>query len=180
MVKFTDEHRQDNGNFFDEGAHKVTIEDVTFGTTDDGKEYAEFSVFDQQNHELKDKARVWFTTDKAIKFSFGIIRGIFIHNCPEEKKDALRESLQKIKDTEELAKICVSLRGKEAWFTLYKSDRTYTNASGDIKNSYDRGIWGYEPSTPKKSDAANAPDTVSTAQKVTGGEKVEVGDEFPF
>lgn len=179
MVKFSPEHKENN-QFFKEGKHKVKIEDVVFGLTDDGKEYAEFSVVDPEISEKKDKARVWFTTDKAIRFSFSIIRGIFTANCPEDKKDELAEKLQALEDTEALAKVCVSLRGKNAWFTLHKSDRTYTNDRGEVKNSYDRGVWGFEPDEPKSSTDSTTPDTVSTVQKETGGEKVEVGDEFPF
>jgi hypothetical protein len=160
MVKFSDEHKVEGGKYFELGVHKVQIAGVEFGKTEDKepREYVEFTVVDDLNNEnaVEAKARLWFTTDKAIKYTFGIIRGIFVHNAPEDKKQAIREKVDAVKDTDELDKLCQLLIGKEAWLEVSEdATRTYQNEAGETKPSINRNITGYEP-TPKKVSAPAA------------------------
>lgn len=153
MVKFNEDHKKEmtQGDFIPEGVHKVKILLVEAGKTDAGKDYVEFTVNDDDGRE--GKARMWFTTDAAINYTFNMIRTIFVHNAPEGKKDAIREQIDKIDDSDVLIEACQQLIGKEAWFTVYKSDRTYQDAEGNTKHSYDKNIYGYEPKPKTVSDA---------------------------
>lgn len=169
MVKFTEDHKKEQAsNYFGEGIHKVKIGAIDFGATDDGKEYVEFTVVDDDERE--GTARMWFTTEKAINYTFNIIRGIFVHNAPADKKDAIRAKIDKVKDTKELEKICEMLAGKECWYAVYKSDRTY-KSNGDIKHSYDKNVYGYEPKP-------RTPDTISvgSGKSKVEGEEVKIED----
>lgn len=151
MVKFSEDHKKDSrGDFIPEGIHKVKIAAIVFDSMPDGREYVEFTVEDEEGRA--GTARMWFTTDAAINYTFNIIRGIFVHNAPEGKKDAIREQIDKLEDDAALEKACKVLIGKEAWYLVEKSDRTYTADDGTTKHSYNRNIYGYEPS-PRKQPA---------------------------
>lgn len=149
MATFNDSHKEEmSGNYFDQGVHKIKIGAVIFDTTDDGKEFAEFTVVgtDSDKDERVGTARVWFTTDAAIHYSFNMIRSIFVHNAPKDKKDKARAAIDGLKDTEELEQACQHLVGKEAWYSVYENpERTYTDQDGKLRNSFDRNIYGYEP-----------------------------------
>lgn len=147
MVKISDEHKKEMefGNYFKQGVHKVQIMAIVFGETEGGKPYAEITVTDDSG-EKEGSARVWFTTDKAIAYSFSVLKGIFTHNTPEDKREKVKAGLNKITDTETLEEECQKLIGKECWYTVYENpDRTYTGQDGKTRNSYDRNIYGYEP-----------------------------------
>lgn len=155
MVKFSDKHKQEQtGKYFSEGVHEVKIGFVEFDQTDDGREFADFSLTD--NAEREAKVRFWFHTDGAINYSFNIIKGIFVHNAPEDKKDAIRAKVEAAADTEELAKLCSLLIGKDAWLEVARNPkRDYRGNDGNMKKAYDSNIYGYEP-TPKAPVAAAA------------------------
>lgn len=176
MVKFNDAHKAESGQYFEMGVHKVKIATVEFGKTDDKepREYVEFTVVDDLDSEnpIEAKARLWFTTDKAIKYTFGIIRGIFTHNAPEDKKQAIREKVDAVKDTDELDKLCQLLIGKEAWLEVSEDDtRTYTNEAGETKPSINRNITGYAP-TPKKISAPAVESNAAPAKASSSDEDV--------
>lgn len=144
MADFNDEHKAERGKYFEEGVHKVEIIGVEGGTNDNGKEYIEFKVGGADGEE--GTARMWFTTDKAIGFTFDTIRTIFVHNAKEGKKEEAREMVNKVKNSDELVKLCATaLNGKEAWYVVERSDYTYTNAAGEQKQGYNRNLYGYEP-----------------------------------
>ncbi len=174
MVKFSDEHKKEMSNdYFEIGVHKVQIMLVNFDKTEDGKEYVEFTVTDPETQTKEGTARLWFTTDKAIGYTFNIIRGIFVHNSPEDKKQAIREKVDSVKDTNELDKLCQLLIGKEAWYEISEDDtRTYQNDKGETKPSLNKNITGYEP-TPKKVSAP-APET-NAAPVSDGDDEVMAG-----
>lgn len=161
MAKFNDEHKEEMGsnNYFEQGVHKVKITGVEFGETEDGKEWAEFSVTDDSG-EKEGNARVWFTTDKAIWYSFNVFRSIFVHNAPKAQKDKMRKSIDDLKDTDELAKAAESLKGKECWYSVYENpERTYTDNSGKLRNSFDRNVYGYDPGPRKEAKTAEVDDS---------------------
>lgn len=151
MAEFTQEHKEEfeQKKYFEEGVHKVKILSVKLGRTngvteESMKEYMEFEVEGEEGQE--DSARLWFTTDKAINYSFNIVRGIFVHNAPKANKERARELVDQIPNTQKLEELCQTLVGKECWFSVYKNmSRPYTNKDGETKYSYDRNITGYEP-----------------------------------
>jgi hypothetical protein len=176
MVKFNDDHKQEMGNYFEFGVHEVKIGLVEFGKTEDKepREYVEFTVVDDLNSEnpKEAKARMWFTTEKAIKYTFSIIRGLFTHNAPDDKKDAIKEQVNKVSDTTEMEKLCQKLVGKDAYLEVSEDpSRTYTDKkSGEEKKSINRNITGYKP-TPKAVTAAPAATTAPSS---------EAGDDSPM
>jgi hypothetical protein len=166
-MKFSDEHKADNapsGNYFEEGVHKVKIMLVDFGVTDKKQEYVEFTVTDDEEREAK--ARMWFTTDKAVNYTFSIIRGIFVHNAPKDKKDTVRGEIDSLPDTDALEKACQMLIGKECWLKV-EQNGTYTKSDGTEGKNFNRNIYGYEPPAPD-------PQNVSIANN--GVEDVDMSD----
>lgn len=138
--------------YFDIGTHKVVIGLINSGTTDNGKEYLEFTVFDSEDNDRIGTARLWFSSDKAAKYSISIISGIFVHNTAEEKRDALKDALKKLTDTDALLEIAQKkLIGKEAFYVVEEDPvRTYTNKDGETMPSINRNIYGYEMKSTKK------------------------------
>jgi hypothetical protein len=178
MVKFSDDHKKEiNNDYFEIGIHKVQIMLVVFSKTDDGREYVEFTVTDPETQTKEGKARLWFTTDKAIGYTFNAIRGIFVHNSPEDKKEAIRKKVDAVKDTDELDKLCQLLVGKEAWYEISEDDiRTYQNEKGETKSSLNKNITGYKP-TPRKIKAPTTGTTVASSEESEESEESEDTDE---
>ena len=149
-MKFSDDHKAVNefsDKYFGYGVHSVQIAEVTLGGTDEGeKEFIEIKVVDPGDLDVEDAARVWFTSDKAINYSFNVLRQIFVHCAPENRKDDARELFDKINSTDDLVAVMQKCVGRQCWFTKYPSpDRTYQNAQGETKPSVDKNIMGYEP-----------------------------------
>jgi hypothetical protein len=152
-MKFTDETKEvkefSDNNWLGFGRHKVQIGFIEQGFTDDdpenGKEYVEVTVLGPNEEE--DTARVWFTTDKAANYSFNVLRQIYVHNAPEDKKEEARATIDAVKSTEELvATLSEKLVGGECWFTKYPDPtRTYTAADGSTRPSINKNVYGYEP-----------------------------------
>lgn len=174
-MKFTDEHKQvtefADSNKIPFGVSKVQIMLIEEGQTDNSKDYIEFTVIDKDEHE--DTARVWFSSDAAANFAFNTCRQIYVHNAPEEHKDAARATMDAVKDTTELVeKLNEKLIGKEAWFTKYYDEkRTYKGQDGKTYRSINKNIMGYEPKLkpelmPQKSDADKVKDVFPGAQEV--------------
>lgn len=170
MAKINDSHKVERNKYFDLGIHKVQIATVLQGFTEEEtpREYFDFTVVDDLNSPdpTQTDVRLWFHTDKAIGYSFSIIRGIFTHNAPEGKEEAIKKQLAKVTETDELIKLCEKLVGKEAFLTVEEDDnRTYKNDAGEIKPSINRNITGYEPQPKKVSApaATSAPEAKSDA-----------------
>jgi hypothetical protein len=146
-MNLKDEHKAEitNKAFFEEGIHEVKILLVELATTNDDKEYIEFTVTNDEGTQ-EGTARFWFTTDKAALYSFNSIRSIFVHNVPEEKKQATRDKVNAILTTEQLAKACLNLIGQQCWYQVSRSSRTYVTATGETRYSLDKDIYGYKPS----------------------------------
>lgn len=133
-----------SGKYFDTGVHKVAIRLFEFDTDEKDREYVDVSVTDPETEEKEATVRFWFHTDGAIKYSFNMLRDIFVHNAEDNKKDEVRAKFDALPNTTELEKACAKmLIGKEAFLRVSKSDRTY-ESQGKIKNSYDRELYGHE------------------------------------
>lgn len=172
MVKFGEDTKKQLGNYFGEGTHKVTITKIEQGKTQDEKEYFEFTVEGENGEE--GTARV-FWTEKAQQYSFNSIRDIFVHNTPEKNREAVRAAVDNTTDTDELFKLCQqTLIGKEAWYVVQKTDRTYTNAAGELKYSYNRNLYGYEYH-PKPAQKTSE----ELINELTGGEQTDI-NAIPF
>ena len=167
MADFSDEHKAES-SFFQEGVHEVTIVHVEGGTNDNDKEYIEFHVQGENGEE--GTARMWFTTDKAIKYTFGNIRGLFTKNALKGKEEAAKEMVNAVKNSEELIDLCNKvLVGKKGYYQVEKSDYTYTNAAGEEKQGYNRNLTGYEPK-PKNTDLENVNKAIPGSEVVEDSE----------
>lgn len=176
MVKFTKDHKEEMGNaeYFKEGIHRVKVLLVGLGVTNNGKEYIEFTVVGDGNEE--GKVKLWLSTDGAIKYTFNIIRGIFVHNASTEaKKEEIRKKVDAIEDDEALEKACQMLIGKECWLQVSRSDRTYVNKAGETKFSYDNDLYGYEPK-PKTTTPASV--TVDAPVDLNSPEAEQIVADF--
>lgn len=146
-VNLTDEDLATRGDtkYFSEGIHEVAIVKAERGKHN-GKEYVEFKL-EGENGET-DTARLWFTTDKSAKYALSIMAGVAVHNKDSEaEKEGVRSAFKKITDTDQVDnKFLAKFEGMVAFFQVAKSDtRTYTDASGETKPSYDKNIYGYRP-----------------------------------
>lgn len=167
-VDFNSEHKEEQAPFFQEGVHVVNIVDVEGGTNENGKEFIKFTV--EGSEGQVGEASMWFTTDKAIKFTFSTIRSLFTHNATKGKEEAAKEMINAVKNSDELVALCKKvLMGKEAWFQVEKSDYTYTNQAGEQKQGYNRNIFGYEPK-PKKSGVDAVDSTFGGGEVLNDGE----------
>lgn len=153
MADFNDTHKQEQGAYFPEGIHKVTILGAEGGVNPNGKEFIKFTVGGENGEE--GEASMWFTSDKAISYTFNSIRNIFVHNALKGKEEAAKEMVNAVKNSDELVALCnKALIGKEAWYTVERSDYTYTNQAGEQKHGYNRNITGYEPKPKQSGNAA--------------------------
>lgn len=147
-MKFNDETKAvkefSEKNWLGFGVHKVHIGMIEL-TEKNGKECVEITVLGPNDEE--DTAVVWFSTDKAANYSFNVLRQIYVHNAPEARKDAARDTMDSVKDTTELVeKLNEKLVGGECWFTKYLDpSRTYTAQDGTVRQSVNKNIYGYEP-----------------------------------
>jgi hypothetical protein len=159
--------------YFGVGNHTVKIGLIAGGTTEAGKEYVEFTIFDEEDNDREGTARLWFSSEKAAKYSVSIISGIFVHNTKEEKREVLKTALKKLTDTDALLEIAQKkLIGKEAFYVVEEDPiRTYTNKDGDTMPSVNRNIYGYQKDAPKEKV-----DTSTNKEIMGGGEEVA---EFP-
>lgn len=174
-VSLTDEDlaERGNNNYFEEGEHEVLITKAERGTTDSGKDYVEFTVLGHDDES--DTARLWFTTDASAKYALSILAGIASHNKHSDiDKKKVRDAFKAITDTDEVDdKFLARYKEMDAFFTVYKSDRTYLGNDGTTKHSFDKNIYGYMPK-PKKQTAE---DLISDF-KATGDEIST--DDIPF
>lgn len=181
-MKFTDENKAvkefSENNWLGFGVHKVQLALFEQGFTDDdpenGKEFVEISVLGPNEEE--DTARVWFTTDKAANYSFNVLRQIYVHNAPEDKKDAARDTIDAVKSTEELVAVLnEKLIGGEAWFTKYPDPtRTYQAADGSTRQSINKNVYGYKPNLREDLMPKDDQVTKSNVDKIfPGNEKVD-------
>ena len=146
--KMTDNDYTEQSKYFEEGVHKVKIAGAIMDKMDDGREYVEIGVEGSDGETAE--VRMWLHSEKAFKFTMRTLQGIAVHNAKDDvQKEKIRQFFVGDFDDAKIKKVLEKLDGYEAWFTVYQSDRTYTNAQGETRHSYDRNIHSYEPK-PKK------------------------------
>lgn len=173
-VQLTDEDlKERNTNYFEEGVYEVLITKAERGTTDNGKDYVEFTV--QGHDDQEGTARMWFTTDKACKYTLSVLAGLAVHNKhTDAEKDKVRTAFKAITDTDQLDnKFLARFEEMDAFYRVQKSDRTYTNQAGETKHSYDKDIAAY----PLKMKQLTADQLVADFKN--GGTEVST-DSIPF
>lgn len=163
-----------DGNFFEEGVHKVKIEGAVVDKLDDGREYIDVGIKGEGGEEAE--VRLWLHTEGAAKFTIRTLQAIMVHNAKTEAdKDKIRTYFIGDFDDKKIAAVASKLDDKECWYSNFKNlDRPYTAADGTTKYSYDRNITGYEPAPKEKTPESVVMDTMG------GGEKVEESADEPF
>lgn len=163
-------------NFFREGVHEVIITSAEFFETDDKKIFLELKLTGSNDEE--GSTRLYFTED-AKKISLDTIRKILVHNASDdETKDKIREAYKKITNLAQLNPFALRLVDKQAWLKIEKSDKTYTSKeTGEIKHSYNRNIYGFEPKmkaapSESKTDTQNNTASKPTAEQISQVEAV--------
>lgn len=160
-------------NFFREGVHEVMITSAEFFETDDKKIFLELNIIGSNDEQ--DTARLYFT-EGAKKISLDTIRKILVHNASDdETKDKIREAYKKVTSLAQLVPFTLKLVDKQAWYKVEKSDKTYTSKeTGEIKTSYNRNIYGFEPRmksvTPAATEAKAEPVTQPTSDQTAAVE----------
>lgn len=154
-------------NYFTEGVHKVKIDGGLLDKMDDGREYIEIGVVGDDGEE--DNVRFWLHTEASAKYTIRTLQGIAVHNAKEDDKEKVRQFFTGEFDDKKIRAVLDKLEGKEAWYSLQKSNRTYQNAQGETKHSYDRNLTGYEPK----------PRSMTVDELLEGSEKVEISDDIP-
>jgi len=127
------------------GITKVQVIGATAEVNDNGKEFIEVGVVDENG--VEDSVLFWFVGG-ARNISFNTLRDIIVHNVEsEEGKQKARDFVDKTRDISDLAQILADrTAGGEAWFTKYydAKGRTFTNEFGTFK-SVNKSLLGYEP-----------------------------------
>ena len=166
--KMTDNDYTEQSKYFDEGVHKVKIAGAIMDKMDDGREYVEIGVEGSEGETAE--VRMWLHSEKAFKFTMRTLQGIAVNNAKDDaQKDKIRQFFVGDFNDEKVQKVLDKLTGYEAWLTVYQSDRTYTNAQGETRHSYDRNIYSYEPK-PKK----------TTIEDIMGPVTAVDTDDIPF
>jgi hypothetical protein len=178
VAKFTDEEKavkEFNDNNFKFGVHKVAI--MQFDLTEKGnKECVEVSITGENGEE--DTAVVWLSTPAARNYTFNVLRGIYVHNAPEEAKDAARDSFDAVEDPEAMVKLLnEKLIGAECWFTkFYDPTRKYLNGKGEERRSVNKNVYGYEPKErPDLMPRGESDDAPAEHELLAGAEPVGAG-----
>lgn len=175
MVKITmSDADYNSGNYFGEGVHQVTISVAVLEAMDDGREYVDIGVSGKDGEE--GSARMWLHTDKAAKFTLRTLQSIAVHNAKTETQEVkTRAYFVGEMTNEKIQKILTQMVGYEAWYVVVQDpNRTYTNDDGEIKASYNRNVYGYEPTMPDKTKQQLIDELITN-----GAESVE-DDDIPF
>lgn len=125
------------------GVTKVQLTGAVPETSENGKDYIEVGVVTEDG--IEDAARCYFVGG-ASNISFNTLRQIIVHQGKdEEEKQKLRDRVDNVKNSDELAEILNEFTGGELWFTkYYDPSRTYTTENGTFR-SINKNVLGYEP-----------------------------------
>lgn len=161
------------------GVHSVLLVSAEAGSDKADKDYIDVTVVSEDG--IEETVRMWFTGG-ASNISFNTLRQILVHSVDtEEKKAAVRDGVDAVKNTDELTAMLNKAAGSghaELWMTkYYDATRTYTNAQGQTRRSINTNIYGYQPKLKSelmpKEDAAKSNDPLA-------GTPLAGGEEVPF
>ena len=152
------------------GVSKVQCTGVLADVTEAGLDFIEIGVVNAEG--IEDSARLWFTTPQSGNISFNVARAIAVHQGKtEEEKQKIGERVDGVKNSEELAEVLndVCGNGGELWFTkYYDPQRTYAGKDGQMRQSINKNVYGYEPKLKPElmPKAANDDGTPATIDEV--------------
>lgn len=154
------------------GITKVQLVGATAGETDDGKDWIDLEIVSEDG--IEDTARVWFT-GKAAPYSFNTLRQIAVHQGKDDaEKEKIRQAVEACADSDALADLLnAKVAGGELWFTKYLDpQRTWTDQDGNVRQSVNKNVYGYEPKLKPELMPQENPMTkpATTATDLLGGE----------
>jgi len=86
-----------------------------------------------------------------LPYTLRTLQGILVHNTKTEiDADKVRAYFRKLDDSDNLD--LKKFNGAQAWYKKEKNGETYTNKDGEERDSYDTGIFNYEPKMKKPAD----------------------------
>lgn len=171
-------HKEEVSAYLPFGVTKVQIVGFSEGKTDSGKEYVEVAFVTAEG--IEDRARVWFSTDAAARYSFNTLRTIFLHSCPEDEKEKATKAIDAVPTTEKLVElIAPRLAGKEMWVTKYVDPTRTYEKNGQTFKSVNVNVYGHEPKL--NEELMPKPQArQSVAQAVGGVFDAAAGEDVPF
>lgn len=167
------------------GVSKVQLVGATAGATDDEKDWIDLEITTEDG--IEDTARVWFT-GKAAPYSFNTLRQIAVHNGKDDaEKEKIREAVEACADSDALAELLnTKVAGGELWFTKYLDpSRTWTDNDGNVRQSVNKNVYGYEPKLkpelmPKQAPLGGEQITDANVDKLfPGDDKPATGNTVP-
>lgn len=117
-----------NFSYFDYGVHQVKLVSFTEENSPDGKLYVEV-FFESIDGEKSESKRHYFTTPKGKKFSYNVLRSLYMASAPESFKSQAEATINGVTSVTELVeKLNEKAAGKTAWISKYPSaTRTMNN-----------------------------------------------------
>lgn len=157
------------------GVHTVQLVGGEAGTDANGKDYIDVAVVSEDG--IEETVRMWFTGG-ASNISFNTLRQILVHSVADEaNKATVRDTVDAVKNTDELAELLNKATGGELWMTkYYDPTRTYTNAQGQTRRSINANIYGYQPKLKPELMPQDAP----KGSDPLAGTPLAGGQEVPF
>lgn len=157
--------------WFNEGVHRVVIESITPDKNTNGTPFLRVEVLDEKDPDIKGKANM-YTSEKALPYTLRTLQGILVHNTKTQiEEEKARAYMHKVSDTDDID--FKKFYGAQCWFKKEKNGQTYTGTDGEEHDSYDTGIFNYEPKMSKPQD------TILNDEDVKAGEPLDLSD-VPF
>jgi hypothetical protein len=179
--KFTSEDKVDveRKEYLPFGVNDVKLVGATAGETESSKDFIELTVANADG--VEDNARVWFTGG-ASPYSFQTIKQIVVHSAKTDAdKEKARMAIENTVDTDEMVdllnKRCV---GGQLWVTKYLDPtRTYSNSAGEVKQSINTSIYGYEPKLKPELMPTETSGNAAVDSAFPGATKVDASEGIP-
>lgn len=136
--------------WFLEGVHRILIESMSQEKNSNGTPYIKVNAIDESDPAIKGSAMM-YTSEKALPYTLRTLQGILAHNVKNDlEEEKVRAYFHKLADTDDLD--LKKFDSKQAWFKKEKNGKTYINKDGEERDSYDTGIFSYEPKMSKPAD----------------------------
>lgn len=155
--------------WFLEGVYRVLIESISAEKNANDTPYLKFTVLDENDPDIKGTANL-YTSEKALPYTLRTLQGILVHNTKTDiAADKVRKYFRELKDTDDID--LKKFNGAQAWYRKEKNGETYLNTKGEERDSYDTGIFSYEPKMSKPAD--------TIVDDIKEGEPLDLS-EIPF
>lgn len=136
--------------WFTEGVHRVLVESMSHEKNTNGTPYIKVNVIDESDPDIKGSANM-YTSEKALPYTLRTLQGILVHNTKTQiDEEKVRAYFHKLDDLDDID--FKKFNGAQCWFKKEKNGETYTGTDGEEHDSYDTGVFSYEPKMKKPAD----------------------------